>query len=114
MFRFADRDTFWHLVGIGLIVATFGVIGLIGYGVFVVLPEQGEMIRDAYCLDWASAAIVQYIDDHEGEYPRSWDALEESVDKVTARDRSFSFEEIRSRVAVDFTVDPHADHDPSF
>jgi len=95
------------------VVAATAVALFIGFAVMV-LKAQSKMIRDAYCLDWASASVVQYMEDHQGRYPRSRDDLQEAFDKVTAQDRSFSFEEVQSRVFVDFTVDPTVPPDASF
>ena len=87
------------------IVAVSLLVGLVVFVVFA-LQAQSQMVRNAYCLDWASAAVVQHIEDHEGNYPRDWGELHKAFDKVTSKDHSFSFEEIQARVAVDFSVDP--------
>src|SRR5688572_733488 len=101
----------WEII---LVVGVGAALALLGWFLFVVLPTQSEMIRDAYCQDWASAAVVQYMDDHDGRYPRNWEDLREPFAKVTAADPSFSFEEVRSRVTIDFKVDLKAPYDSSF
>ena len=100
--------------GIILVAAVGAGFALLGWFLFVVLQAQSEMIRDAYCQDWASAAIVRYMDDNEGQYPRNWDDLRQPFAQVTADDQSFSFEEVRSRVTIDFNVDPKVVYDSSF
>lgn len=99
----------WEIIAAILVGA--GVL-LVAWFVLVVLPAQREMIRNAYCLDWASAAVVRYMDDHDGRYPRNWNDLREPFAKVS--DGSFSFEEVQSRVAIDFNVNPQGTYDPSF
>src|SRR6478672_4920247 len=94
-------------------VVSIGAVSLVGLAVYA-LKAQARMVRNAYCLDWASAAVVQYMEDHEGRYPRNWDQLKEAFDKVTSADHSFSFEEVQSRVSVDFSVDPTMAPDASF
>jgi hypothetical protein len=89
-----------------LILLVIGAVVTLVVGITVALREQGEMVRDAYCLDWASVAIVQYLDDNESRYPSDWNDLKPAFAKATAHDQSFSFEEVQSRVIVDFTVDP--------
>lgn len=91
-----------------IVLAIAVAVSLIVGATTIELREQGEAIRDAYCLDWASAAIVQYMDDHQGRYPKDWNDLKLAFDKVTARDRSFSFEEVRSRVVIDFKINSGA------
>jgi len=90
-----------------------GAVSLVGFAVFA-LNAQAQMVRNAYCLDWATAAIVQYMDDHEGQYPGDWGQLKEAFDKVTSADHSFSYEEVQSRVAIDFSVGPKMPPDQSF
>lgn len=70
------------------------------------LREQGEVIDDAYCIDWASAMVIQFMDDNDGKYPESWSDLRQPLEKLRGGDNSFSFEEIQSRVAIDFTANP--------
>jgi len=101
----------WSVV---LAIAIGSAVMLLSGWAVLVLREQGEMIRDAYCLDWASAAIVQYMDDHDGQYPKDWQELRKCYDKVTSRDHSFSFEEMQSRVFVDFGVETQKPYDESF
>lgn len=80
-----------------------GLLLLVAGG-YRLLREQGEMIRDAYCADWASAMVVQFMDDNDGLYPREWNDLRQPFEKISGK--SFSFEEIQSRVEVDFSASP--------
>jgi|GEM_PF-5648207 len=80
---------------VGLLLPALG-------GGYCILREQGEMIRDAYCVDWASAMIVQFMDDNDGQYPREWNDLRLPFEKIS--DKSFAFEEIRSRVEINFSA----------
>jgi hypothetical protein len=90
-----------------LLIVMAGVLCLILIaGGWMALKESGEQVRDAYCLDWASAAIVQHLDDNKGHWPEDWNDLKPAFDKVTASDQSFGFAEVRSRVNVDFGVNP--------
>ena len=90
------RDLFWLVLVVGIATGIAAAVH--------VLTEQGEMIRDAYCLDWASATVARYIDDNDGRYPPEWESLRTSFDKVT--DGSFGFEEVKARTIIDFRVDP--------
>jgi hypothetical protein len=91
-----------------LVVLAIGIGLALIAGAGLTLKEVGEQVRDAYCLDWASAAIVQHLDDNAGRWPTDWNDLKPAFDTVTARDKSFDFAEVRSRVHVDFNVDPAA------
>jgi hypothetical protein len=87
------------LAVLAIVLVTLGVLATV-----IVLREHGEMVRDAYCLGWASAAVARYIDDNDGSYPPDWESLRPSFDKVT--DHSFTFEEVQSRTIIDFGIDP--------
>jgi len=92
-----------------VLAATVGIA--LAVAAIVVVREQGEMVRDAYCLDWASVAIVQHINDNEGRYPADWNDLKPAFVKATASDQSFSFEEVQARVIIDFRIDLSAPPD---
>jgi hypothetical protein len=89
-----------------MIVAVGGALLLAVAGGYWFLWEQGEAIHDAYCIDWASAMVIQFMDDNEGKYPGSWSDLRQPLEKLRGGDNSFSFEEIQSRVAIDFSANP--------
>lgn len=108
-FGFGRRQFFAVLIAVVVAAAAL----LVGFAVHC-LRVQSDAVRNAYCLDWASAAIVQYMDEHDGLYPCDWAQLQEAFEQVTANDRSFGFEEVRSRVVVDFSVDPKMPQDASF
>ena len=88
-----------------LIVAVLGsvVAGLliVRFVVFEV-KEEMQTVRDAYCVDWVEAAISRHLDDNGNRFPTDWQELQKAFEKVT--DHSFSFEEVQSRVSVNFAV----------
>src|SRR6187549_1193502 len=90
-----------------LIIVGVGITLLLASGgVYWFVQEQGEIIHDAYCIDRASAMVIQFMDDNDGNYPRSWNDLRPSLEKLRGHDNSFSFEEIQLRVEIDFAAHP--------
>ncbi|HEY0984192.1 hypothetical protein [Schlesneria sp.] len=54
---------------------------------------------------WGAADMVTlYMDNHNGEWPRSWDDLREFYDDGRSRIGGWSFEKYQSRVFIDFAV----------
>jgi hypothetical protein len=66
-----------------MVASVFGVVAGAVVTAFIasVVTIQGEMIRDAYCLDWASSAIVQHLDDNANRFPKNWDEFEAAFKK---------------------------------
>ena len=52
--------------------------------------------------------IVQFMDDNDGQYPSEWNDLRQPFEKIS--DKSFAFEEIQSRVAIDFSANRRDNH----
>ena len=85
-------------VVIGCVVIVCVVAVVVGY----VLCEHLEGVQDAYALDWASAMVASYIDRHHGQAPDTWDDLRPEFDVLSERDKSWTFDEIKGRVVIDF------------
>ncbi|HUE71483.1 MAG TPA: hypothetical protein VMP01_11420 [Pirellulaceae bacterium] len=57
-----------------IVSAGLGLFLLAAWGAFRIFREQGESIRDAYCLEWASEMVVRFMDE-TGKYPKDWSDL---------------------------------------
>jgi hypothetical protein len=78
-------------------------VAFVGYVIYRV-PES---IRETYALGWVSDMVVEYMERNDGRWPHDWDDLKEPYEiGVAAVGRPWTFEDLRSRVDVDFSADP--------
>jgi hypothetical protein len=73
----------------------------LGYRLYYLLAT---VIPDAYCVWNVAGLVIDYMEDHEGHWPRNWDDLRETYDK--SKNHAWSFVELKERVSVDWTADP--------
>jgi hypothetical protein len=89
-----------------------GLIGFLGY---ILYRNTTERVLDAYALDWTATLISEHLDRHDGAWPKSWDDLaataerlrQESPSVTTGEPAVSSREELertRKRVRVNFEV----------
>jgi hypothetical protein len=62
-------------------------------------------IDDAYAKWGAADLVIDYMRLHEGNWPRDWDSLRSLYEEKGGR-VGWSFEKYKSRVRIDFSVDP--------
>lgn len=67
-----------------------------------------ETVRDAYAVWWVGDTVVEYLETHDRHWPQSWDDLRPSYEALCAKigGAPWSFEELRTRVEIDFAADP--------
>ncbi len=66
-----------------------------------------DLLGDLYGQWWVADMIVDYMERHDGAWPRQWDDLEEAYEICVARKgKAFEFRELQSLVVVDFAADP--------
>lgn len=80
-----------------LAIGTLAGLGYLAYRIM-------ETVNNAYAMWWAGDLVVAYLEANDGAWPRSWDDLRGVYEKFERR--PFSFEELRGRVDIDWTVDP--------
>lgn len=64
-----------------------------------------EGIDDAYAQWGAADLVIIYMDDHDGAWPKSWDALEPYFDKYGCHVSGWSYETFQKHIWIDFTAD---------
>lgn len=65
-----------------------------------------DWLNDAYALWGAGEMVVNYMDHHEGRWPKGWNDLKPYFDAGGGRVGGWSFEEYQRRVAIRWDIDP--------
>ena len=83
------------------------VLLLVLSGIVHVAYRIAETTQNAYAQEWVGGIVVDYLRQNDDHWPQSWDDLwpiyEQHVEELG--DRPWTFEELRSRVAVEWDVD---------
>jgi hypothetical protein len=92
-------------IGVALLLAVATVAGV---GLYYLVRQADEAIRDAYSVEWVAGMIIEYLESHGGDWPRGWDDLREPYEASVrkAGSRPWTFDELRSLVDVDWQADP--------
>jgi hypothetical protein len=90
---------FWRIIL--LIVVCAAVCG--GY----LAHRLNEEIQDAYAVSWVSNMVISYMKANGNAWPKSWEDLRKPYETMAEKvGRPWSFEQLQSRVEVDWKVDP--------
>ncbi len=90
-----------------LIAVTALVLALVGGAAYFVRNTTAAT-GDAYAAWWVADMVIEYMETHDGAWPRSWDDLREPFETCTQRSgRPWTFEQLRDRVEVDWDADPN-------
>ena len=88
-----------------IVVAAVAILLLVGIAYVVHRVDEG--ISNAYAQEWVGGMVVDYLRQNGDRWPQSWDDLrpvyEQHVEKAGAR--PWTFEALRSRVAIQWDVD---------
>jgi len=94
---------------------TAAILALVGYRYIT------DWMGDAYDSMQVGYLIVDYMDDNNGSWPRSWEELRPYHERRYSPDgREMHFTQLQERVEVDWSADPNAllrcsqDRDPPF
>lgn len=94
----------WGLTATRLMLATIVLVPVLAVGSAWYL--QVGIVKTSMAA-WVAQMVIDHLQTHEGAWPREWTDLRESYDRCEQRlGRSWSFDELRSRVDVDFEADP--------
>lgn len=85
-------------------ITALSVITVVIIGIFIALIWYG--IDDGYALSGTSEMLVNYLDVHNGAWPRGWDDLRPQFDINNAHVGGWTFSELQSRIGIDFAADP--------
>jgi len=89
------------IVGIAIVLIVFA-----GVGVLIVNLNYG--VDDAYAQWGASDMVIDYMEDHNGQWPPSWEALRPYFDDSNGRVAGWSYAKYQQRVYIDFSADADA------
>ena len=85
-----------------LVIAIIAIAVLVG-GWFAY--DANRAMRNSYALWWAADMVTEHLKSNDNRWPRSWDELRDDYDTCVTRSGSpWTFNEIRQRVAIDFTA----------
>jgi hypothetical protein len=102
------RYSLWTLLA-GSIVLLAVLLYMIG------TAHQSVMtaVRNSYAIDWVASTVIDYMEIHDDTWPSGWEDLRESYHNVAKQasdprppDYPWSFDELQSRVEIDWKVDP--------
>ena len=83
------------------------IVASIAAAVFMIwfFANLDSSINDGYALWGAADMVIDYMDEHEGRWPRNWEDLEPYFRRSNGRVGGWSFEKFQSRVVIDFAAD---------
>ena len=93
-----------HRIGLttdaGVLVVALGVGGW-------AIHRSMDGVRDAYAVWWVANMVVEHLKANGDAWPKNWEDLRDDYQTCVKRSgQPWSFEELRSRVAVDWQADP--------
>ena len=62
-------------------------------------------IDDAYAQWGAENLVIEYMESHEGQWPRSWEDLQPLYTDAKAKVGGWTIEKFRGRIGIDFEAD---------
>jgi hypothetical protein len=83
------------------------IVSLGGGAAYYAYWKIDSTTRDAYAVWWVADMVIEYMETHNGEWPRGWDDLHEPYETCVRRSgRPWTFDQLRNRVDVDWAADP--------
>lgn len=78
----------------------------VGYVAFSVHHYVAETVPNSYAVEWVGGIVVDYLRKNDGRWPQSWEDLRPVYEQhVSQVGRSWTFDELMSRVRVRWDVD---------
>ena len=83
-----------------------GVTLVLVFGAFLIYRNIDTTIRNSYAQWWVADMVKVHLSANEQRWPKSWDDLRDDYEVCVKRSgRPWTFDELRSRVVVDWNVD---------
>jgi|GEM_PF-3497793 len=93
-----------RLLRAGLLTGVFA-LGLLIYSGWEYVSRT---IPELYAQEWVADLLITHMRLNDGQWPASWDDLEEAFQINAARaGQPWTFDDLRERVAIDFSADPN-------
>ena len=98
------NDARFGLRTLFVMIAVFAcVLGLGGY----VVRSIDSSVHNMYAVWWVGSMMVEHLERNEDQWPTCWDDLRDDYDNCVGRSGlPWTFDELRSRVEIDWNVDP--------
>ena len=80
------------------------LILLLVFGVFVV-ANLDKAVDDGYAQRGAAEMVIDYMEAHDGNWPRDWEALRPNFEAGGGRVGGWSFEQFQKSVVIHFDAD---------
>ena len=90
---------------IAIVAGVFFCLFLVAAVYFFLTISAG--INDAYALWGAADMVIDYMETHDGHWPRSWDDLRPQFEAGGSGVGGWSFEKYQDRITIDFNADPN-------
>ena len=84
-----------------IVIAIFVPIAIVYAGVNIY-----SHIDDAYAQWGAADMVIDYMVDHNGDWPKCWSSLQTYFDKNNGRVGGWTFVDFQSHIYIDFGADP--------
>ena len=79
---------------------------LVAGGYFLYRVYEG--VPNAYAVWWVADMVIEHMEANGGRWPSGWDDLADDYETCTEKaGRPWTFEDLRSRVDVDWDADPN-------
>jgi hypothetical protein len=81
------------------------LVALFGCVLFWLVAGFTIGIDDAYAEWGAAEMVIDYMEEHDGKWPRDWEALRPYFQSGGGRVGGWSFEKYKDRIRIDFNAD---------
>ncbi len=83
---------------IAIVAATLAIAAYCAY-------SFNQKVRNSYAVWWAADMIIEHMIANDNQWPTSWEDLHDDYQTCVKRSgEPWTFDEIRTRVSIDFTV----------
>lgn len=94
----------WKKIVLVLVLLLVGVVGYVAYTVHRTVTKH---IPNSYAVEWVAGMVIGHMEANDGVWPDGWDALRDDyAAAVEGSGKPWTFDELRTRVAVDWDADP--------
>lgn len=95
-----------------IVLAILLVVILVGGGwlIWLIRHIVKDTTPNAYAVEWVADMVITHMEANNGRWPANWDDLRDDYehDVQAVRARPWTFDELRSRVEVDWQADPES------
>jgi hypothetical protein len=95
-----SRSRIVIVIGAVLLATTAGAV-------YAVYQSAMNAVHNSYAVWWVADVVIEHMETHDGAWPKGWSDLRESYASLTKKHHHpGTFEELESRVDVDWSASP--------